>query len=579
MAKPQIAGPISSLLLAFTVATMLTSACTTSSSGSAASATQSAAGDQPSRSSRLALALEGEPASLGGKFETLVGADEVKWLTNSPLAYQDDKAASHPRLAAELPSQDKGTWVVNPDGTMSTRWTIRPNALWHDGQPVTSDDFVFALKVYQDLDMPINTRDPERLIDHIQVDDAKSFTIFWKQPYPWAYRLQRGELEPLPAHILQSLYGGPDKAAFVNSRFWSSEYVGDGPYRLEHRDPGVRMTFRAFDQYYLGRPGIDEVVVTYVSDPAVLVSQFLSGTVDVVGSGNVLVTLDSYAGLQDQWRRTGEGRVLVTATSNRYFEMQLDPARAKQPALLDVRVRRALATAMDREGVAKIIVGPDVPAGDHVFAMFPTEAMYPLVDAAVARYPYDPRRALELLRDAGWTRQGDTLVNAVGEPFTLDMWSRPGLENQVTLFASNLQDIGIKPTVFSVPAARLEEGEYRANLPGLNIFGTSNRNPQGMQRMTSAQCPVAPRYAGRNYGCWSNAEYDRNYEIAINTLNEDERTQAIIAAYRAMYDDVGFIWLNYNGNVTVIRTGLDGAIGRPLGAGVAWNIHEWKWVK
>jgi ABC-type transport system substrate-binding protein len=100
-----------------------------------------------------------------------------------------------------------------------------------------------------------------------------------------------------------------------------------------------------------------------------------------------------------------------------------------------------------------------------------------------------------------------------------------------------------------------------------------------MQRMTSAQCPAPPRYAGTNYGCWSNAEYDRSYQIAINTLNEEERTQAIIAAYKAMYDDVGFIWLNYNTNVMAVRRGLEGAIGPSIGSGVSWNVHEWQWVK
>src|SRR5207302_98859 len=137
--------PVSSLVLALVVTTMLAGACTTASSGGAAPAGQPGAPAQQTTPSRLALALEGEPASLGSKFETLVGADEIKWITNSPLTYADDRGAPHPRLAVDLPAQDSGTWVVNPDGSMTTRWTIRPNAVWHDGQPVTSNDFVFGL--------------------------------------------------------------------------------------------------------------------------------------------------------------------------------------------------------------------------------------------------------------------------------------------------------------------------------------------------------------------------------------------------------------------------------------------------
>src|SRR5439155_20486150 len=58
-----------------------------------------------------------------------------------------------PRLA-ELPSVEKGTWRINPDGSMDTIWKITPNINWHDGAPFTADDMVFTYEVYKDPDLP-----------------------------------------------------------------------------------------------------------------------------------------------------------------------------------------------------------------------------------------------------------------------------------------------------------------------------------------------------------------------------------------------------------------------------------------
>ena len=61
----------------------------------------------------------------------------------------DPQGRPSPWLAAELPSQENGSWVVNSDGTMRTTWKIRPNAKWHDGQPVRPTDFAFAEGGYE----------------------------------------------------------------------------------------------------------------------------------------------------------------------------------------------------------------------------------------------------------------------------------------------------------------------------------------------------------------------------------------------------------------------------------------------
>lgn len=193
----------------------------------------------------------------GGTF-----AGEFNFLANSPYAVQDPQGRFLANLAAEIPSQDNGSWVIEADGTMRTTWSIRPNALWHDRKPVTTADVQFAFRVYLDPDMQLSTRQPESFMERIESLDEKTFLVHWKQPYPWANALNGGELQPLPAHVMQSVYESTAADQFLNHPFWAgTDYVGNGPFRLAEWDRGVQLIYRAFPDYFLGRPKLDEIVI------------------------------------------------------------------------------------------------------------------------------------------------------------------------------------------------------------------------------------------------------------------------------------------------------------------------------
>ncbi|MBM2811833.1 MAG: hypothetical protein HW416_2592, partial [Chloroflexi bacterium] len=95
-----------------------------------------------------------EPESLHPKFSQGSGAAEFDWIFSSTLTIQDFQAVAHPVLAEEIPTQSNGMWVVNPDGTMTTTYRLREGARWHDGTPLTAQDFVFAHEVYVDPGVP-----------------------------------------------------------------------------------------------------------------------------------------------------------------------------------------------------------------------------------------------------------------------------------------------------------------------------------------------------------------------------------------------------------------------------------------
>ncbi|HZT06269.1 MAG TPA: ABC transporter substrate-binding protein [Chloroflexota bacterium] len=527
----------------------------------------------------MTIAIGAELNNLATKLEGgNTFASEFDFLSNSPLTVKDAHGSTSPLLAADRPSRDAGTWTVNPDGTMTTVWKIRDNARWHDGVAVTSSDFIFAFRVYTDNAIPVRDRDPERFIDHLDAQDDHTFTVYWKQSYPWANELGAGQLEPLPDHILGSLYTAGDPDAFMNNAFWSSTaYVGEGPYVLHEWNPGAQLVYQAFDDYFMGRPKIDEVVFRIISDSNTVVANVMGGTVDAT----VGITLGQKAGVtvKSQWASTGAGQVIVTPVRFRYVQFQLDPARTEQPALLDRRVRQAMAYGIDRATLAETVT--EGTSGVADVPVSPNDTLFPSVDRAIAKYPYDPNRAQTLLQQAGWTRRGDTLSDETGQSFAVDIRTTAGADNETeaSIMASDLVKLGMQATQTVAAQSRIRDLEYRVTFPGLNTTAMSIDVPGTFVIALSDQCPTADkRFVGSNRGCWKNPEFDRLYTVASTSLDPAERGQAVVDALKILTEDVGVLGLSYNSENIAVRKGLAGPGPRwPAQQGDTWNIQDWHW--
>jgi hypothetical protein len=119
----------------------------------------------------LKIAWSTEPESLNPKFGDGSAMNDYHWVFNSSLTYYDFAGASHPMLAREIPSQENGDWVINPDGTMVTIYRLRERARWHDGAPLSAQDFALAFEVYMDREMPVRDRAAEAQMSRVEARD------------------------------------------------------------------------------------------------------------------------------------------------------------------------------------------------------------------------------------------------------------------------------------------------------------------------------------------------------------------------------------------------------------------------
>src|SRR5581483_11794310 len=376
----------------------------------------------------LVISNRGEPPTLAARSLITQGSSLgiPPRFFNATLDLYDVREVSHPQLAEALPALNTNTWRLFPDGTMETRYTLRPNLTWHDGAPLEPEDFVFGLLVYRTPELGSATTRPIPFMDRLTVEDPRTFAIHWKAPYVDAGALSN-TFQPLPRHILEEDFNLMDPVSFTGHPFWTSQYVGLGPFKLDRWEPGSFLEGSAFDNHALGRPKIDRMRILIINDPQTAMANVLAGDVHYVT--NFTFSVDQGQVLEQTWAATGIGSVLYSPTQRRLGLIQMRPEYQQPRALSDVRARYAIAHGMDNQTRVDVLDGGK---GQVAYTMAsPGLSYYAELEKAVVKHPFNPRRAEELLAQIGWSKGSDGFfVDATGNRFTLEVASSAGGKNE-----------------------------------------------------------------------------------------------------------------------------------------------------
>src|SRR5581483_6688538 len=308
---------IAALVPAISIAVLLAN-CAAPPSGRTSGQTTDQTPVSPQRT--LVIIARGEPPSLAAK--PLVGysgsLNPPLRLFNATLDELDENDVSHPYLEQELPRLNTDSWRVAPDGTMETTHILRPNLTWHDGQVLTADDFVFGWQVFATPELGAGGTKPIKQMAEVVAKDPRTVVIRWRQPFPEADQLDTS-FQPLPRHLLQRSYDQGDWSAFVNDSFWTTDYIGLGPYKVGTWEAGDYLEADAFAGHALGRPKIDRVKLEFVSDSNTALAKMLSGEAQYVAD-YVLGHQDG-ATLDEQWAGDNAGTVVFAPVLFRFTQI------------------------------------------------------------------------------------------------------------------------------------------------------------------------------------------------------------------------------------------------------------------
>lgn len=478
-------------------------------------------------------------------------------------------------MADELPSIEKGTWTIFPDGTMETTYRLRPGIKWHDGTPFSPQDFAFGQEVQVDRKVPYQYRRQAEYIDRFQIPDDRTLVVHWNAPYRLANSLIRTDLYPLPRHILESLYRAGDYERFNNDPWWIGSYVGIGPYRVAGIEHGVSVQLEAFDDYFLGRPKIDSVIWRHIADAQVTLTNLLADAIDVTVRDALV--FESGVSAKDQWEKRGAGQVFITPSSWRWINVN-----PSHPWATDLRVRQALLHALDRESIVQSLSY----GYDRVIEapMSPFRPQFSRVDAAVTKYEFNPGRAQALLEEAGWRKAPDgILVNGQGERFSIDGRTRGDQQDRLqeqTVTIPHWKAVGVEVMVNNVTSAQYATEEYRNRWPGVFWNGHNLVVEEWANRFGNAAIPSeATRWVGDNVSRWSSPRKEAVLKEMDQTLDR-QRWEDLSVEFAILFNqELPHLSLMTSAAIMAVKNGITG-VQAVSESGTSnsrtWNVEQWE---
>ncbi|MDI6823517.1 MAG: peptide-binding protein [Bacillota bacterium] len=470
---------------------------------------------EPRQGGTVTVAMWSEPANFNPHIWPTQYDVYITSLVFDSLVEADTSLKWQPELAEK--------WDVSPDGRTIT-FTLREGIKWHDGQPLTAEDVKFT---YMSLAHPeydggsyylaepfVGVKEyhegKAQDIEGIKVIDERH--ISFTTPEPMASVWASFEAEIVPKHILKDVSPGQWKQHAFNAN-----PVGTGPFKFVKYVTGQYVELAANPDYFLGRPRLDKIVYR-IGDQNTMLAAFLNKEVDIiqVPLGEIeSVKLADFAEIH-----------AYDSAGIQYIGFNLLDDR-----LADLRVRQAIAHAIDRGSIVKSLL-----RGYGKVINCPMPAPYWAYNDKAPGYAFDRAKAVQLLEEAGWKLNPQTKIREKdGKKLEFELIYPTG--NLVRMQAApvvqqGLAAVGIKvnlqaldfPTLVSRLLPRDKSGKIRPLKPDdfqIYLLGLSfDPDPDGLRTyFHSATRP--PK--GYNFISYQNERADRLWEESTRAMDFGER--------------------------------------------------------
>lgn len=456
----------------------------------------------------LIIALRDEPSNLNPIYPAISGLSPVTHQLFSPLISERSSGKVRPALAE--------SWIYSED-LKSITYTIRKGAVWHDGEPVTSEDVVFTVE--QILRKENNSPLTQKLnyIESVEALGPRRVRFNLKQVY--AGELQSTNIYPIPKHILE----GVDSLRVDE---FNTDPVGSGPFELKEWNRGNWIELVANPDYFRGEPPLDRMVFYFPSTMEELLSELSVGNVDLAYDMPPADydTLTSY------------NRVLSPGRSYTYLGWNLE-------RFSDEKLRHAFSMAINREEIisdvlqdyAQIINGPITP--EH-WAYNPD----------LKQISEDKEEARKIIEELGYSRRRgyyreldvEILVEEGNE-------TRRGVAEKIV---SDLRDIGVRATSVTLSGSelikRLFNKDFDAYILGWSV--EKEFNPFQIWGSNGIY----------NFVGYKNPKVDSLIGEALLSLDRERAKKALYEFQEIVADDLPYTFLYEPKKITLVNKKIQG---------------------
>jgi len=399
--------------------------------------------------------------------------------------------------------------VVEENGKNRIDVTLRPGLKFHNGDPVTSEDFEFS---FQRESNPQISRGASRhtKVERFEVIDDRRFSIHFKEP-DGGYIASYLHLTALPKKYFQK----------VGDQGFLKHPIGTGPWKFVSRKPGEELQLTLNEDYWNKdhRPTVKNLVIRVIPEELTRVAAFRNGEVDWID--NVPLPL-----VAEFKKMNGVKTFSTHSGNNLYFDF---PQHNTKSPFHDVRVRQAVAMGFDMDAIIKNVL---YGQGRRYTGIGTSSSGY---DAAIKPYAYDPVKAKELLAAAGYPNGFDTPC------YNMTTQREPSIKEMGEAVYAYLQTIGVRCQIRNVEYGAWIDLIKRSNskLDGI----TTNMSSQGIPADPgNSWAAILHSYdSEQGFGAYSHTadkKMDQYVEQLQSTMDAQKRAEVIREAGRYRYENV-----------------------------------------
>jgi len=524
----------------------------------------------------LRIGITQFPSTLNPNIDAMLAKTYVLAMAQRPITVYDHDWQLICMLCVELPTIENGLAVPEktPDGKqgIALTYSLQPDATWGDGTPVSTDDVVFTWEVGKHPQSGVANFELYRSILSIDVKDAKTFTLHNdKLDFDFA---AINDFRLLPAHLERQVFE-QDPVEYRNRTLFDTDSTNPGlyfgPYRVVEVVSGSHIVLAPNDTWYGAPPHFSRLTVRTVENTAALEANLLSGAIDMI-SGDLGLAIDQALAFE---KRNG-ARYNVEYKAGLVYEhidMNLD-----NPILKDLRVRRALLHAIDRETLSRQLFEGKQPVAQTFVS--PLDWIH---GDEVPTYPFDPSRAAALLDEAGWSEmRGGVRHSADGAPLTLEFGTTSGNRSRELVqqvLQSQWRELGIDVRIKNQPARVFFGETLRKRAYGALAMYAWISSPENVPRTTlhSSMIPSAENaWAGQNNPGFVDTEADALIEEIELELDRDRRKALWLRLQQIYAEQLPVLPLYWRANSYITSKWLEGL--RPTGhqgTTTLW-VEEWR---
>jgi len=461
----------------------------------------------------IVMALDESPRNLDPRVGTDASSERLIQLMFSSLVKRSDRYDIEPDLAVSWEIPNPTTYIFH----------LRTDAKFHDGRLVTSRDVLFTFRSVLGGAIQTPKAGTYRLVESIEAPDDRTVIFKLKEPFaPFLWNLTRGAIGIVPD-------GSP--ADFAKNP------IGSGAFKFVRYDPDSEVVLERNDSYYGNKPIVSRFRFKIIPEAIVRALELKKGSVDIALSVLTPDMVEALRGNRDLDVLQAPG------TNYQYVAFNL-----KDPLFGDVRVRKAIAYAIDRNTIIKHLWRGQAQPATGVIP--PSNWSYA---EDVETYPYNPQRARELLREAGRENMSFTYRTATDDTGRL----------LASVLQQQLREVGIQMDIRSNEFATFYSDVVKGNFQMYSLRWIGGNNDPDILNFVFHSMMFPPN--GANRGRYANMEVDRLIDFARREVDTEKRKAAYQSIQRIVANDLPYVSLFYVDNVAVYNKRIGGMKLYPAG--------------